>query len=190
MNIKVNTSKEGFISYSSEKALQNRKLALIACIDANNGIGLNNELLFNIKEDLIRFKDLTTDSVVIMGRKTFESLPYSEKRQSRALPNRTNIVVSRNRYLRGAICVESIEEAINLAEKINRNIFFIGGANIYKEAMDIVDTMYLTEVATTKKADTFFPKIDQAKWSRKIEACRDTYKFVRYERLTTFRQFI
>ena len=126
---------------------------LIAAVQKkNNGLGYQNNLLFKIRDDLKRFKDLTTGTTVIMGRKTFESI-------GRPLSLRTNIVVSRNSAFHsdGIITAETIEEAIGKASLIGKEIFIIGGAEIYKQTLPMADRLYLTVVDGNFEADAFFP---------------------------------
>jgi len=136
----------------------NVSLSLIAAIDENRGLGKDNKLLFSIPEDLKHFKSLTLHHVVIMGRKTFESI-------GKSLPNRTNIVVTRDMKYRAPDClvVHSLNEAITTATKIGANslgaheIFIIGGGSLYAQAIDRADRLYLTVVKGIYDADTFFP---------------------------------
>jgi len=115
-------------------------------------IGKGNELLWRLTSDLKRFKSLTTGHPIIMGRRTFESI-------GRALPERTNIVISRNSDLKisGCLVVDSLKSALSKARKIEaEEIFLIGGAQIYKEALPLADRLYVTEVDLEPQADTFF----------------------------------
>ena len=119
-------------------------IALIAAIDKNNGIGYKNELLYNIPEDRKLFRDLTLGKVVIMGRKTWLSLPR------KPLPGRTNVVVSRHTI--------SLRKALELYK--DKDICIIGGGKVYKQAMRYADELSLTVIHDDKKkADTFFPVI-------------------------------
>ncbi len=138
---------------------KNKEISAIVAIGVNNEIGYKNKLLCYISSDLKRFKKLTTGNTIIMGRKTFESLPKG------ALPNRTNIVVSRNSELSYPNCTmaNSIEEAIEKAEK-GKEIFIIGGEQIYKQSFEYIDKIYLTKIPKTFNADAYFPKIDFSKW--------------------------
>mgnify|MGYP003747184905 FL=1 len=132
---------------------------LIAAASTNNALGKDNDLLWHLPNDFKRFKTLTTDHFIIMGRKTFESFP-------KPLPNRTHIIVTRNTSYQapeGCIVVKSLEEAYTLSATQN-NVFIIGGGEIYKQAIDTADCIELTRVHTTIEADTFFPEIDENKW--------------------------
>lgn len=142
------------------------KLAIIACVSKNMGLGNNGELLFSIKEDMQFFKAHTLPGVVIMGRKTFESL-------KRPLPGRVNIIVSRNpdfnpqfpdTYVYGSF-TDALEVAKAHAVIHNMpTVYAIGGTSIYEAAMYAGDVMYLTHVEAIAPADTFFPAINWLHW--------------------------
>jgi dihydrofolate reductase len=134
-------------------------LAIIVAVDKDNAIGKDNKLLWHITEDLRYFRSITNGHPVIMGRKTFESM-------GKALPGRTNIIISRNPqfFVEGCIVVASLEEAIRVASAIDENQFIIGGASVYGEAVDIVDFIYLTVVHNRYDADAFFPDISKTEW--------------------------
>lgn len=140
-------------------------VAAIACVDSNFGIGYNNKLLFNIKDDLKYFKSLTTDSIVIMGRKTWDSLP------KKPLPNRVNIVITHNPLEdTGAtyVTLNGIKNYLDAhASKTSNNIFIIGGESIYKELLPYCERVYLTKVCErAEDVDTYFPNIDtDTKWT-------------------------
>ena len=128
---------------------------IIAAVAENRAIGLDNKLLYWLPNDMKRFKSLTTGHTIIMGRKTFESLPKG------ALPNRRNIVLSRGkRTFPGCDHYHSLEEALSHCSP-DEEIYIIGGASIYKQAIAIADRLCLTEVHDTPaEADTFFPPYD------------------------------
>ena len=129
-------------------------VSIIVAIAQNGTIGDKNSLLWHIKEDMRFFRTTTSGHAVVMGRKTFESLG------SRPLPKRTNIVITRaDRAFEGALTAHSLEEAIRLAEG-DEEIFIIGGAQIYREALRIADRMYITRVMHDYEGDTSFPDID------------------------------
>lgn len=132
------------------------KVSIIAAMDSARGIGRGNRLMWHISEDLKHFKELTSGKAVIMGRKTFESI-------GRALPNRVNIVITKNKDFKapGCVVVNSIEEALIFGEmKKNGEIFIIGGGEIYKQAMPFAHRLYLTIVEGDFGADTFFPSYE------------------------------
>ena len=151
-------------------------LSIIACISqTNRAIGYQNRLLYHIKCDLTRFRELTTGHAIIMGRKTYESLPHG------ALPHRRNIVVSHNlKELEGCEVYPSLKEAVEAAGKpadtagkavnapcpiSNEEIFIIGGESIYRQILPEAHKLYLTVVDDTpQQADAFFPKINVEEW--------------------------
>ena len=133
-------------------------VSIIVAIARNGVIGDKNALLWHIKEDMRFFRTTTSGHAVVMGRKTFESLG------SKPLPKRTNIVITRaERTFDGALTAHSLEEAIAMAEG-DTEIFVIGGAQIYAEALNKVDRMYITRVDKDYEGDTSFPEIDFSKW--------------------------
>lgn len=138
-------------------------LSIIVAISSNRVIGCENRLLWHISEDLKRFKSLTSGHTVIMGRKTYESI-------GRSLPNRRNIVISRNVDLAYEACevVSSLEEAMK-ATSAEDEVFVIGGGEIYRLAMDKASRIYLTIVNKEYEGDTFFPEIDTSKWEKVSE---------------------
>lgn len=129
-------------------------ISIIVAMDKNRGIGYKGDLLTYIPGDLPRFKRITTGHKVIMGRKTFDSLPKGP------LPNRENIVITRNKDLKidGAEVVNSLAEAIALCSPEDE-AFIIGGGEIYNESIGIADRLYITHMDKTYQADTYFPRI-------------------------------
>ncbi len=127
-------------------------ISIIAAVAKNRAIGFENKLLYWLPNDLKRFKQLTTGHTIIMGRRTFESLPKG------ALPNRRNIVLSRTtKALPGCECFPTLEEALNHCEA-DEEVFIIGGASVYRQAMAVANRLCLTEIDDTpKNADAFFP---------------------------------
>ncbi|MBD9016260.1 MAG: dihydrofolate reductase [Prevotella sp.] len=145
-------------------------LSIIACISQNNrAIGYQNRLLYHIKSDLTRFRELTTGHTIIMGRKTYESLPNG------ALPHRRNIVVSRSmQEMEGCEVYPNLDAALKAAES-PQEIFIIGGESIYRQSLPAAHKLYLTVVddttvndaainATPQQADAFFPEINPEEW--------------------------
>ena len=134
-------------------------IALVVAMAENNVIGKNNQLIWHLPADLNHFKNLTTGHPIIMGRKTYESI-------GKPLPNRTNIVITRQQDFKpeGVLVAHSLSEALMLAQQLDVNIFVIGGAEIYKQAMFLADTIYLTEVHQAFEGDTFFPEINTLLW--------------------------
>ena len=133
-------------------------LSLIVAAAENNVIGKDNKLLWHLPDDLKHFKRTTKGHHVIQGRKTFDS-------QGRPLPKRTNIVITRKKdvHIEGCLIAHSLEEAIDMAKEDDEP-FIIGGEEIYRQAMDKVDRIYLTRVHETFEGDTYFPEIDEEQW--------------------------
>ena len=138
-------------------------LIQIAAIAQNNAIGKNNELLWHLPDDFKHFKTQTTGHYIIMGRKTFESFP-------KPLPNRTHVIISRNKNFdfENCISVKSIEEALKIIPK-NQDAYIIGGAEIYKQTINIADKLEIARVHHTFEADAFFPEIDLKIWKLEKE---------------------
>ena len=129
-------------------------ISIIAAIDKNRGIGKNNKLVWNIPEDLQHFRFVTNGHPVIMGRKTFESI-------GRPLPNRTNIIVTRNKLYakKGIVVKHSLEEAVSYAKKLDESeIFIIGGAEIYHQGIEIANRLYITVIQHQFDVDSYFPE--------------------------------
>jgi len=160
-------------------------ISIIAAIDKNNALGFKNQLLFYLPADLKHFKSLTTGNTIIMGRKTFDSLPKG------ALPNRRNIVLSRNTKLTlpGAEVYKSLDEALKHCSD-EEKIYIIGGASVYKQAMEIAQELCMTLVdAEAPQADVYFPTIDPDIWEEKSrephladEKNPCNYSYVNYQR--------
>ena len=134
-------------------------ITIIAAAAENNAIGKNNQLIWHLSDDLKHFKSLTNGHHIIMGRKTFESFPKS-------LPNRIHIVITRQpnyQVPKGVIIVNTLEQALEVAKHDNQP-FIIGGGEIYKQALNIANTIELTRVHDNFEADTFFPEIDTTIW--------------------------
>ena len=129
------------------------KVYIIAAVASDRGIGANGDLLYHIKADMQRFKALTTGQTVVMGRRTFQSLPKG------ALPDRCNIVISRQAGFTapGVLVAHSLPEAIAMSKT---DVYVIGGASVYAEALGMADGLLLTEIQDCRAdADTFFPEI-------------------------------
>lgn len=135
-------------------------LSIIVAVGRNHEIGKDNKLLWHISEDLKNFKNLTIGHTIVMGENTWFSLP------KRPLPNRKNIVLSHNEnlYLDGATVFNHIDDLLD-SIKSEEKVFIIGGASIYSQFIDIVDTMYITRVDMEFDADTFFPEISDQIWN-------------------------
>lgn len=129
-------------------------ISIIVAHGENLAIGKNNQLLWNIPEDLQHFKKITTGHPIIMGEKTYKSV-------GRPLPNRTNIVLSLDKALQieGALVVHSMDDAIKAASDVDKKeVFFIGGGMIYQQALSFTDRLYITVVEGNWEADTYFPE--------------------------------
>ncbi|MDR0572475.1 MAG: dihydrofolate reductase [Tannerella sp.] len=135
-------------------------ISIIVAIAANGALGAKNDLLWKLPNDMKRFRELTTGHTVIMGRKTFESLPKG------ALPNRTNVVITRNVKASFKDC--EVFDNLDSAIKKHRNedeVFIIGGADVYKQAIAFADRLYITYVRHAfENADAFFPEINKNEW--------------------------
>ena len=168
--------------------------SLIVAVGKNNEIGKNNQLLWHIPEDLKNFKKITTGKTVIMGRNTYKSI-------GRALPNRTNIVLSRNfletdekvkedkkKYENETTKLEFYDDFQKVIEKykdFTEEIFIIGGGEIYKKSLEmgIIKRIYMSRVDfSDNEADAYFPKIDLDKWITLTEENHDGWKFCIYEK--------
>jgi dihydrofolate reductase len=159
-------------------------LTLIVAAGEQNEIGKDNQLIWHLSDDLKRFKALTNEHHIIMGRKTFDSFP-------KPLPNRKHIVISRQdnyKVPEGVIVVNSLEDALNIA-KFDKQPFIIGGGEIYKQAILRADKIELTRVHASFDADTFFPEIDTQIWKETSKIVHDkdenhpfAFTFLTYER--------
>ena len=160
-----------------------KKISIIVAIAQNNAIGKDNKLLWHISNDLKRFKKITKGHQVIMGKKTYESLPNGP------LPNRKNIVISddKNDKFEGCITVYSIDEALDLCNETEES-FIIGGASIYKQFLPFANKFYLTRVYKDFEADTFFEvNFDNWKLIEQEDITSDpqnnlSYSFLTYEK--------
>lgn len=138
---------------------------LIVAMDKNQAIGKNNGLLVHSKKDMEYFKEMTTGKIVVMGMNTYLSLP----KKFRPLPNRLNIVITRNRTVNneGVLVARSMEELFSILRGMDtNNVFVIGGASIYKELFPYCDKLYITRIMKEfSEADTYFPKFNQKEWN-------------------------
>ncbi|MBK2126044.1 dihydrofolate reductase [Fangia hongkongensis] len=137
-------------------------LSIIVAYDQNLGIGIKNTLPWKLSDDLKNFKQVTEHNYIVMGRKTYESI-------GRPLPNRKNIILTRNSSFKQEKCIiiDSIDKVLNLAkEKPHMEIFIIGGAEIYELFLPHVHRLYITKVNAKIKADAFFPKWQESEFKR------------------------
>ena len=160
-----------------------KMISIIVAIAENYAIGKNNDLLWHIPEDMKRFKQITSGHKIIMGKRTYESLPY------RPLKNRSNIVISDipgDQY-EGCVMAYSIQEAMDLCPP-DEECFIIGGGMVYRQFLPLADKLYITWVDKSFEADIFFPEIDPATWEETGreegagEGLDFTYSFVTYGR--------
>ena len=156
-------------------------LTIIVATDQQGGIGINNTLPWKLPEDLAHFKRLTTGHPILMGRKTFDSI-------GRPLPNRRNIVITRNADWRheGVEAVSSVEAAIALLDGAEG--YVIGGAEIYRQSLALAQRLIITEIGQTFDCDAFFPTVDHAVWQETVREAHVSeksglpYAFVTLER--------
>jgi dihydrofolate reductase len=157
-------------------------LSLIVAVARNGVIGINNTLPWHLPEDLKRFRALTTGHHIIMGRKTYESI-------NRLLPGRTTVIVTRNKdyHVEGALIAHSLDEAVALCGN-DTEAFLIGGAELFRDALETADRIYLTEIDAEFVGDTFMPPLDLAQWK---EVSREShtsaqgwdYTYIDYQRI-------
>ena len=156
-------------------------ISIIASVGKNRELGKDNDLIWKIPEDLKYFKKVTLGHPVIMGEKTFHSI-------GRSLPGRTNIVLSRNAEFSCKDCIAagSIKDAIETARKIEgKEIFFIGGASVYGQAIDLADKIYLTIIDAEGDADVFFPDYSKFKKTKQVGGgsfMGISYRFIVFEK--------
>jgi dihydrofolate reductase len=157
------------------------EVVVIAAVAENGAIGKDGDVPWKIPEDMKHFKQKTTGHPVIMGRKTFESLPDDYK----PLPDRTNIVLTRSGFEPedGEVKVtNSLEEAYQEAEKLDEKTFVIGGSSVYEAALEDADKMIITEVHREVDGDTFFPEWKEENWEEVKRDEREGFSFVEYQR--------
>lgn len=158
------------------------KISLIACISQDYGLGKDGQLLWQIPEDMQFFRKMTTGHTVVMGRKTYESI-------GRPLPKRRNIVLSRSQIAGDVESCQSLADLESLLQGSEDEIFIIGGASLYEMFLDKADRIILTEVHSTKPADTFFPQFDKTHFNHTIieTGSHDgvEYQIVEYQRRAT-----
>lgn len=141
-------------------------VSMIAALTKNNVIGKNNDLPWHLPDDMKYFMQTTKGHFVIMGRKNYQSIPE----KFRPLPNRTNIVITRQTNFEAPGCqvINSLDEAIAVCKKANpKEIFLIGGSSIYKEGLQFANKLYLTEIHAEIDGDVYFPQINKNDWKEK-----------------------
>lgn len=155
--------------------------SIIAAIGKNNELGANNKLIWDLPNDLKFFKEKTNGKTIIMGRKTFESLP-------RILPNRTHVVLSSNDNLpKEVICFKTLEELFQKYNNHEEELFVIGGGSVYRAFLEYATKLYLTEIdAEYKEADTYFPEFEKNDYEKEFlgenEDNQIKYKHILYKR--------
>jgi len=145
------------------------KTALIVAMDSEGGIGKNNDLMWHLPTDMKFFKDTTQGQIVVMGRKNYDSIPE----KYRPLPNRLNVVLTRNEHFNAPDCLvfHSLETCLkHFEEETERIVFIIGGGEIYRMALesDMLDEMYITHVHHRYEAETFFPRFEEENWESHV----------------------
>lgn len=151
-------------------------ISLIAAMTKKHVIGKDNRLLWSIPEDMQNFRKLTMGNVVIMGRKTFESI-------GKPLPNRHNIVISRNNMnIDGVEIAKSVDEALKLGKNHHKDIYIIGGQQIYEQFLPFANTMHLSFVKKEHDGDVFFPAFDEKEWQVAEKKEFSDFEFREYKR--------
>lgn len=159
-------------------------ISIIVAVSEDLGIGRKNELLWRLPEDMKRFKELTTGNTVVMGKKTWESLP------KRPLKGRKNVVITdiQDEVFEEAVAAYSIDDAVSKC-KGDKEVFIIGGGSIYRQFMPVADRLYITHVHGKAEADVFFPEIDPKVWKavkreeHKLNQEEVPYTYIIYERI-------
>ncbi len=160
-------------------------ISIIVAVASNNAIGMNNELLWHIPDDMKRFKKLTIGHCLIMGKNTWYSLPR------RPLPGRTNIVLTDDpcECLDDCVTAYSVEDALAKCEK-GKEVFIIGGGSVYRQFLDRAERMYITHVHKDFDADTFFPDIDPEVWKvtdreddKRADEVEFSWSYITYQRI-------
>lgn len=160
-------------------------MKLIVAVSDNWGIGYKNKLLFSIPSDMKFFRETTKDSVVIMGRKTLESFP-----NKKPLKNRVNIVLTSHSDYKvdDAVICHSVNDAIELSKKYNKEVFVIGGDSVYREFLPYCESAYITKIHAHAEADSFFPNLDEnPNWH--LESTSETFEDNGYKfEFTTYKR--
>ena len=161
---------------------KDRRISIISALAKNRTIGINNTLPWRLSEDLKYFKALTLGHHILMGRKTYESI-------GKPLPGRTTVIITRGNYPapEGVKIAHSLQEAIDVCGA-DEEIFFVGGAELYAQALPLADRLYLTEIQAEVEGDAWFPEYDRSQWQETSRDCRHDdvsgldYCFVVYDR--------
>ena len=162
-----------------------KNLSLIVAVGKNMEIGKDNKLIWHLPEDLKRFKSITSGNAMLMGRKTFESLPF-------VLPGRTHLVLSTKKDFsynhKDVIIYNDLNKLIEEYKHSKEEIFVIGGGKIYSELLKYTSKLYITEVLKEYEGDTYFPKVDYSKWIKTYESSiyeenDNKFKFFNYKKI-------
>lgn len=150
---------------------------VVAAVGRNGVIGVEGRLPWRIPEDMDRFKSMTMGHALVMGRSTFDSI-------GRPLPGRTTVVLTRRQdwSREGVVVAHSLEEGLEVVGGLSVDAYIAGGAEVYREAMDVADRLELTEVDLEPEGDTWFPKIEPGMWSETARDDREGFSFVTYTR--------
>ena len=153
------------------------RVVIIAAVARNGVIGVDGDLPWRISEDLARFKRLTMGNALVMGRRTFESIGHP-------LPGRTTIVLTRREgwSSEGVSVAATLEEALAIAVGQDLDVYVAGGAEVYETALDLADTLELTEVDAEPEGDTWFPTVDWSHWREVARETHPGFSFVTYQR--------
>ncbi len=143
------------------------RISIIAAMAANRTIGIENRLPWHLPDDLKRFKALTMNHHIVMGRKTYDSI-------GKPLPGRSTVIVTRNvdYAVPGCIAVNSLDAALTVSFS-DEEVFFVGGADLYRQALPIANRIYLTEIQRVFDGDAFFPEFDKSQWT---ETAREPHR--------------
>jgi len=153
-------------------------ITIVAAVARNGVIGRGGELPWRLPEDLARYKRLTMGHTMVMGRKTFESI-------GRVLPGRTTVVVTRQPDWsgpEGVLVAGSVEEGLAMAAARGEHVFVVGGAEVYRSALEVADVMELTEIDAEPVGDAYFPPVDWSQWREVEREDHAGYSFVTYTR--------
>ncbi len=154
-----------------------KRVVLVAAVADNGVIGRDGDIPWRIPDDMRHFREVTTGHTVVMGRVTYESI-------GRPLPNRTNIVITRDPHwhAEGVVVAHSLDEALAAAESAPGDLMVMGGARVYEATMLLADVQILTEVHRTPEGDTYYPDFDRAEWQETRREAHEGYDFVWLER--------
>jgi len=154
------------------------RVVIVAAVGRNGVIGVDGRLPWKIPEDLARFKELTMGQALVMGRATFESI-------GRPLPGRDSIVLTRRPDWshEGVDVAGSLADALDIAASRGKDVFVVGGAEVYRAALDVADRLELTEVDAEPMGDTWFPAVDWSHWKEVSRATHPGFTFVGYDRV-------